>query len=314
MNILVLGGTRFLGRAIVDAAMAGGHEVTLFNRGLSAPGLYPELVTIVGDRTQDLSPLDGWDFDAVIDVAGYEPAVVRRSADAFADRAGRYTFVSTVSVYADQDTPSVETSVRLAPSSDGYGESKVACEDVVTEVYGDRAFVPRPGLIVGPNDKTERFGYWPWRLARGGRVLVPGDPADPQQFIDVRDLGAWIVAGTVSGLAGAFNAVGEPTPFGALIDVCVAAAGEPAEVVWVPSDALVKAGVSAGEGVPLWLAAYPGWKAANLVVGDKARAAGLTTRPLTETVADTLAWENGWNGRKDVFPAAEEKRLLDLLT
>src|SRR4051794_21892552 len=249
MHILVLGGTRFLGRAIVDAALAAGHEVTLFNRGISGPDLYPELETVVGDRTQDLSGLAGRAFDAVGDVAGYHPDVAGTAARAFADRAARYCFVSTVSVYADQSTPAGETAARLSLSEhtgpdDLYGARKAACEDVVTHVYADRAFVPRPGLIVGPYDTSGRFGYWPWRLARGGRVLAPGDPRDPVQFIDVRDVGAWIVAGTAGRLAGAFNAVGDPVPFGTLMDICRQVAGVPAEVVWVPNGTMLAAGVN----------------------------------------------------------------------
>jgi 2'-hydroxyisoflavone reductase len=319
VNLLVLGGTRFVGRAVVDTALAAGHEVTLFNRGVTAPGLYPRLETIVGDRTQDVSALRGRDFDVVIDVAGYHPAVVEMSARTLAGRTGRYVFVSSVSVYADQSTPANESSARLALSEqtkpdDLYGARKAACEDVVEQIYGERAFVVRPGLIVGPHDTSERFGYWPMRLARGGRVLAPGDPGDPMQFIDVRDLAGWIVSGAGRGgaVSGAYNAVGEPMAFAELLDICCSVARARAEIVWVPSDRLVAAGVDPDEGIPMWLAALPGWQAANLVYGTRARSAGLLTRPVSDTVADTLAWERRRGFHQPVLAAEDEARLLRL--
>jgi nucleoside-diphosphate-sugar epimerase len=317
VHLLVLGGTRFVGRAVVDIALTAGHRVTLFNRGVTAPGLYPRLETIIGDRTQDLSALHGRDFDVVVDVAGYHPGVVRLSARTLAERVGRYVFVSTVSVYADQSTPPSERSDRLALSEhtkpdDLYGARKAACEDVVQEVYGDRAFVVRPGLIVGPHDTSERFGYWPVRIAQGGRVLAPGDSNDPLQFIDVRDLAQWIVSGAGRGgaVSGAYNAVGEPMAFGDLLDICRTVSGTRAEIVWVPSDRLVAAGVDPDEGIPMWLAGLPGWQAANLVYGTRARSAGLITRPVSETVADTLAWERRRRDRRPGLSPAEEARLL----
>jgi 2'-hydroxyisoflavone reductase len=319
VHVLVLGGTRFVGRAIVDAALAAGHQVTLFNRGVTAPGLYPRLETIAGDRTQDVSMLRGRGFDVAIDVAGYHPGVVALSARALADDVGRYVFVSTVSVYADQSTPPSESSERLTLSEqtkpdDVYGARKAACEDVVREVYGDRAFIVRPGLIVGPHDTSDRFGYWPVRLARGGRVLAPGDPGDPMQFIDVRDLAAWIVSGAGRGgaVSGVYNAVGEPMAFAELLDICRSVARTPAEIVWVPSDRLVAAGVDPDEGIPMWLAALPGWQAANLVYGTRARSAGLITSPVSDTIADTLAWERRRGYRKPALSPEDEARLLTL--
>jgi 2'-hydroxyisoflavone reductase len=253
-------------------------------------------------------------------VAGYHPGVVRLSARTLAERVGRYVFVSTVSVYADQSTPPSERSGRLQLSEqtkpdDLYGARKAACEDVVQEIYGDRAFVVRPGLIVGPHDTSERFGYWPVRIAQGGRVLAPGDSNDPLQFIDVRDLAQWIVSGAGRGgaVSGAYNAVGEPMAFGDLLDICRSVAGTSAEIVWVPSDRLVAAGVDPDEGIPMWLAALPGWQAANLVYGTQARSAGLITRHVSETVADTLAWERRRRDRRPGLSPAEEARLLQLV-
>jgi 2'-hydroxyisoflavone reductase len=304
MRFLILGGTRFVGRAVVDAALAAGHEVTLFNRGQTAPGLYPALETVLGDRTADLSPLAGRQFDTVIDCAGYLPSVVGRSVSALRDSADRYVFVSSVSVYADQSVPPAEGSTVL--DDDTYGGRKATCEQIVLSVFGPRALAARAGLIVGPNDPTERFPYWPRRIARGGRVLAPGAPSDPMQFIDVRDLGAFLV-GPASGV---LNVVGTPTPFGEVLSVCQSVTGSEASLVWASTDDLIAAGVDPGMGVPLWIG-EPEWKAANLVDGSLARAAGLTTRPLAETVADVLAWDAARGGPSvEPFTAEAEQALL----
>ncbi|MGH3269086.1 MAG: NAD-dependent epimerase/dehydratase family protein, partial [Trebonia sp.] len=220
MRVLILGGTRFLGRAITDAALGRGDTVTLFNRGVSNPGLYPGVETITGDRASDLSGLDGRAWDAVIDVAGYDPRVVRRSAEALAGRTGRYVFVSTVSVYADQNTTAAQLEdapvARLRPGAtsleETYGPNKALCEQAVRDVYGDRALIGRPGLITGPHDPTDRVPYWPRRIARGGRVLAPGDPAGLVQFIDVRDLAAFLADACHAGTAGVFQPDWNPGP------------------------------------------------------------------------------------------------------
>lgn len=290
-RILVLGGTKFLGRGIVEAALAGGHEVTLFNRGQTNPDLYPEVEKIRGDRTVDLSPLEGRSWDAVIDVAAYEPEVARLAAASLARSVDRYVFVSTVSVYAAHETPEAQSEegalLDLATASDDigeqYGAKKVACEHAVEEVFGERATIGRPGLIVGPHDPTDRFGYWPRRLAAGGRVLAPGRPTDRVQFIDVRDLGEWLVHAATDEIGGVFNLVAPSIEFGALIEAC--RVGDlPSDVVWIDSDRLIAEGVEQWMGLPLWIA-EPGWEAANEVPSDRALAAGLTIRPLEKTVA-----------------------------
>ena len=295
MKLLVLGGTKFLGRAIVDAGLAAGHEVTLFNRGLTGAELFPQVERLHGDRTGDLSALDGRRWDAVVDVACYHPPVATRSVEALHDRVGRYVFVSTVSVYADQDTPPVESAPvhelrqgdELDDEAETYGARKAACERVVEEAFGDRALVVRPGLIVGPHDPTGRFTYWPHRVVGGGEVLAPGSADDPVQFVDVRDLAEWIVRATEDGLAGTFNATGETMRFGTLLDQCAEATGSDASFTWVPSDELLAAGVEEWMGVPLWIAS-PGWSAANRVLVAKAIAAGLRFRPLVDTILGAL--------------------------
>src|SRR5215831_18935756 len=320
MRILILGGTRFLGRAITDAALGRGDTVTLFNRGMSNPGLYPGVQTVSGDRTLDLSPLDGREWDAVIDVAGYDPRVVRLSAESFAKRTGRYVFVSTVSVYASQDTTEAQLEDapvgRLRPGATGieetYGPNKALCEQVVMDTYGDRALIGRPGLITGPHDPTDRVPYWPRRIARGGRVLAPGDPADLTQFIDVRDLAAWLADACHAGRDGVFNLTGTPRPFGKLLDLCKSATYSDAELIWIDSERLVAAGVDPGMGIPLWIG-EPGYDAFNNVDTSRAVAAGLTCRPVIDTIRDTLAWDLARGGPvpgDEGFSAAEEEELL----
>jgi 2'-hydroxyisoflavone reductase len=204
MQVLILGGTRFLGRAIVDAALGRGDTVTLFNRGRTNPGLYPGAETITGDRTGDLKELSGRHWDVVVDVAGYEPDVVRRNLAVLAGQAEHYVFVSTISVYADHSVPQFEDSPVLEvrddlPAEFRYGALKMAAERYVTAEFGERSLIVRAGLIVGPHDGTDRFAYWPRRIAAGGRVLAPGERSDPVQFIDVRDRpnGSWTAtAGT----------------------------------------------------------------------------------------------------------------------
>jgi len=296
MRLLVLGGTRFLGRAMVEDALAQGHEVTLFNRGQTNPELFPEVEKIRGDRTEDLSALRGREWDAVVDVATFLPRVVRLSVDALRESVGRYTYVSSISAYADQSVPPVEgaaTAKLEQPDSESledYGALKAACENLVSEAFGDCALLVRPGLIVGPHDPTDRFTYWPRRIAEGGRVLAPAPPEAAVQFIDVRDLGAWIVHATDAGLGGVYNATGETTTFEHLLETARRVTGSDAEIVWVPSEKLVEAGVGEWMELPLWIVAAE-FSAMQQADVSRAVAAGLTFRPLEETIRDTLEWD-----------------------
>src|SRR4051794_26468827 len=243
MQILVLGGTQFLGRHTVDAALARGHDVTLFNRGRTRSELFPGVEKLRGDRDGDLDSVRGRDFDAVVDTSGYVPRIVRETIDALGD-VGRYTFVSSISVYADASTPPTESSpvAELKEPTEewreAYGELKADCEDVVRDRHPD-AFIPRPGLIVGPWDPTGRFTYWPGRFADGGRVLAPAPPGADAQVIDARDLAAWIVRAAEDGLGGTYNAVDHRTSRETLVETCRRVAGTDAEIVWVDSGFLL---------------------------------------------------------------------------
>jgi 2'-hydroxyisoflavone reductase len=306
MRMLVLGGTKFLGRHVVEQALARGHEVTLFNRGQTLPDLFPGTEKLRGDREGDLSALEGRTWDAVVDTSGYVPGTVARTLEALGD-VSHYTFVSTISVYADMSTPPTESS-SLAQDEE-YGGLKARCEEVVRERFPD-AFVPRPGLIVGPWDPTGRFTYWPERLAAGGRVLAPAPPDAPAQVIDARDLAAWIVRAAEEGLGGTFNAVDRPTTRAALIDACRTS---DVELVWVDGDFLAEQGVGEWMELPLWLHS-PEYRGMLAVDPSPAFEAGLETRPLVETARDTLAWVRAGDG-PDEPPAGlgrdRERELLD---
>lgn len=302
MKLLIIGGTRFLGRALVDEGLEAGHELTLFNRGLSNPGLYPDIEQIHGDRDGDLAALGGRRWDAVIDTSGYVPRVVRASATYLADAVEHYTFISSISVYAeptpdnlDEDAPVAtipdETTEEITGES--YGALKALCEQAATEATGGRALTVRAGLIVGPHDPTDRFTYWPVRVARGGEVLTPGKPGSGVQFIDVRDLARWILSATERRLAGPYNVTGpgHPMPLSLLLDMCREVAGSDARFTWVNDAILMARDVQPFTELPLWIPEeMGGFDSANI---DKALAEGLAFRPIAETVADTLAWANG---------------------
>ena len=296
MRLLLLGGPKFLGRAVIDAALAGGHDVTLFNRGTTNPELHPELERITGDRDGGLDALGGREWDAVVDTSGYLPRVVAAGTELLRGAVGHYVFVSTISVYAsfagvvDEDAPVAALS---EPGSEDigtdYGALKALCERAVEEAFPDAATLVRAGLIVGPHDPTGRFTYWPHRLARGGDVLVPGPAWRPVQMIDVRDLGAWIVTAAATGTAGTFNATG-PATMGAVVDAGRRVAGTSARAVEVDDAFLADQRVGEWMELPLWIdTRNEDWRRFMEVDASRAIAAGLTFRPLDETVAATLA-------------------------
>jgi nucleoside-diphosphate-sugar epimerase len=316
VKLLVLGGTKFLGRPVVETALARGHEVTLFNRGQTNPDLFPEAEKIRGDRTEDLAALAGRHWDAVFDMSTFLPRIVRRSVDALRQSIDRYVYVSSISAYGDLSVEPVEGNpvAQLAdPESESledYGALKAACERIVEDAFGEQALIVRPGLIVGPHDPSDRFTYWPRRIAAGGRVLAPAPSDAAVQFIDVRDLGAWIVDATEQGLGGIYNATGEPTTFERVLDACQSVAG-PAEIVWVPAEKLVAAGVGEWVELPLWTVS-PEFAAMQQANVSKALATGLRFRPLEETVRATLAWdgEREWPRAEGVGLAPEREQEL----
>jgi 2'-hydroxyisoflavone reductase len=304
MNILILGGTIFLGRHLVDAALAGGHKVTLFNRGKTNPDLYPEIEKLRGDRTNldDLQILLDRHWDAVIDTCGYFPHIVQLSAKSLKDLVERYVFISSISVYGEppttpginenSSTAHLENEALVSYEKASYGTRKALCEQVIENELSGRTLTIRPGLIVGPHDPSDRFTYWPERLQRGGKVLAPGNPDAPVQIIDVRDLAAWTIRMIENEQAGVFNATGPAVPLSMrqVLETCQQVAGTPAEFIWVDDEFLLAQGVTPFTDLPLWL---PGPAVAMMEVSiGKALDAGLTFRQLVETVADTLTWDN----------------------
>ena len=297
MRLLILGGTKFLGRAATEAALARGHEVTLFNRGQTNPELFPNAAKIHGDREHDLSLLNGRSWDAVIDPSGYVPHTVRASAEALDDAVDYYLYVSSISVYADFFGPSNEESERkelgdlpvdrLLEDYSNYGPLKALCEDAVAETLPDRHVLVRPGLIVGPHDPTGRFTYWPHRVARGGNVLAPSPPDENVQFVDVRDLADWLVTLCETRRPGKFNAVQPGVPWQELLETCREVSGSDAELVWVDGDFLLEQGVEQWMGLPMWMHEEE-WRGIHMADVSRALAAGLTFRPLEETVRATL--------------------------
>lgn len=299
MKVLILGGTVFLGRAITEAALAAGHEVTLFNRGKTGADLFPDVEKLRGDRDGGLTPLAGRKWDVVIDPSGYVPRLVRASAELLRDAVEHYTFISSISVYStpaagmDESAPLHTLADETVEEVNGetYGGLKVLCENVVDEVMPGRGFNVRAGLIVGPHDPTDRFTYWVVRASQAGKMLVP--PLDaPLQVIDVRDLSAWIIRMAEARKAGTYNATGPESPltFAETIAACVAAGGDVAEPVEVNDGFLGEQNIAPWAELPLWLPI--GMRGMMQVSVEKAQADGLSFRPLDATIRDTLAWFN----------------------
>jgi len=301
MKLLIIGGTLFLGRHVVESALARGHDVTLFHRGKTGVDLFPDVERVIGDRDGGLAPLAGREFDAVIDTCGYVPRIVRQSAELLAPTCGHYIFVSSCSVYtspvaigADESAPvtrELEDPATETVDGASYGPLKTLCEDAVREHFGDRSTIVRAGLIVGPQDTSDRFTYWPRRIAERGDVLCPPDLDQPVQFVDVRDLAEWMVTCAEERLSGEFNALGptEPLTMGEMLArIADAVADGDLTFRSAPADLLEKHEVQPWMGLPLWVPE----EMLGMLSHDISRvaAAGLTFRPLEETARDTLAW------------------------
>jgi 2'-hydroxyisoflavone reductase len=304
VRLLVLGGTVFVGRTVVETALAEGHEVSIFTRGRRGPELFPEVERLEGDRDGDLSALARGRWDAVVDTSGYFPRQVRATAQLLADRVEHYTFVSSVSVYADAsalDTDEDAPVHELAPgapettaSAESYGGFKALSERAAEAAMPGRVANVRPTVIAGPYDPTNRFTYWVTRLAAGGEALVPEPRGQRVQVIDARDLADWIVRLAEGRVVGVFNATGPAAPLTmeGLVTGIRDAVGPDATFVWVDEEFLLSASVDPFADLPFWLApaANPEWAGFNSHDSTRALAAGLRLRPLAETARDTLAW------------------------
>jgi 2'-hydroxyisoflavone reductase len=304
MRLLVLGGTVFAGRHVAVAALARGHELTLFNRGRHAPALFPDIENLRGDRDGDLRALEGRTWDAVVDTSGYFPRIVRASAELLSGRVDHYTFISSASVYADVSAPGVDESGRVheispdAPeeltSAEAYGGFKALSERAAEEAITGRVLTVRAGLIVGPHDPTNRFTYWVTRIAEGGDVLAPEPRGQPVQFVDARDLAEWILDMAEERRSGIFNTTGPASPLTmeGLLENVVTATGSDARLVWVEERFLVDEGVEPFQELPLWLAPEANPEFAGFLALDTSRAlaGGLRFRPLADTIRDTLMW------------------------
>ncbi len=301
LSVLVMGGTGFIGPHIVRALRDAGHRLTLFNRGKTNPGLFPGLELIKGDRlTSDIEQLQGRRWDVVIDTAAYLPrAVDTLMAQLDRDSLQQYVFVSTISVYANFGTPDIDESapkeVLPEPESEDvnqyYGALKFACEEAARGALPGRVLTIRPGMIIGPGDPTDRFTYWPVRVARGGRVLAPGAPGDTIQTIDARDLADWIARCVGSRTVGEFNATSDTgVSFGEMLGACRELVNPDAELVWVTHDFLLAQGVNEWVDLPFWVSPEGELRGAWTVNAERATVAGLTHRPIRDTVADLYTW------------------------
>jgi len=330
-RILILGGTGFLGPKTIAAAVARGHSVTIFNRGKREKLLPLEVQVdhLYGNRDPDLpaddekgpdgkllhpdstpkglEQLKGRKFDVVIDNSGFYPRHVKASAELLAPNAGQYIYISSISAYGENPASGGDETTKLATLTDptvetmgdqfqNYGGLKVLCEQAAAAAFPGKATIVRPGFIVGPGDPTDRFTYWPVRIAKGGEVLAPGKPDDPTQWIDVRDLAAWLVKLAEDGTVGTFTAVGPnpPAAWGSVLDECVKAGGNKATLTWVPADWIAKTAPGDQDpGFPIWVdptgdqAGFHKWSNA------RATAAGLTLRPVNETIKAILEWYPG---------------------
>ena len=339
MKILVLGGTRFLGRHLVDAAIAAGHDVTIFTRGVTAsPWTAPPVEHLVGDRDPrngpGLAALAAGEWDAAIDLSGYVPRAVGASAKELAARVAHYAFVSSMSVYADASRPDLDEATAVLTLEDPatedimahYGALKARCEDEIRAAFGERALIVRPGLIVGPYDPSDRFAYWvarfllPERLGtRPQEAVVPAPASSPIQMIDARDLASWMLDAAVARTAGTFNASSPPRlwTMGALVDTLVACPPKNATPVtprWIDEAKLIEQGITPWTELPLWIPATDA-ESAGFMEFSSARAfeRGLRIRPLAQTIADTATWlatrppDYAW---RNVLSSDKERELL----
>jgi 2'-hydroxyisoflavone reductase len=334
MKLLILGGTQFVGRHMVERAIARGHEITLFNRGSKNP--FPTLETIIGDRDPQigdgLTGLEkavnaGRTWNAVIDVNGYVPRIVRASGQLLKSVVKQYVFISSVSVYANLSQPGADENATLIELEDvttenleglNYGGLKVICERVIEELFSSRSTVIRPGLVVGPHDHTDRFTYWPVRVARGGEIIAPDVPDAPVQFIDARDLADFTLHASETSTGGIFHATSPVITIQTMLETCKTVTGEDANIHYLEGKFLLEHNVNPWMGpdsLPLWVGNDPGEAGFLQINVNKALEAGLKIRSLEQTVRDTLEWaqtrgaDHEW---KSGLTAARETELLEV--
>jgi 2'-hydroxyisoflavone reductase len=336
MKILIIGGTRFLGHHLISAALERNHEITLFNRGLTSNENSPNVEIVHGDRNFDLGKLAGREFDCVIDTCGYLPESVRISAEALKDRIDNYIFISSISAYADFSKPNFDESAPIAKLTkeqearfaeidlrsspmaydlgEMYGPLKVLCEEEAEKAMPGRACIVRPGLIVGKYDNTDRFTYWLDRVAKGGKVLAPGNPDRFIQFIEAKDLAEWIILMAEQKTAGIFNATGKPDEMsmGGLLEEIKSASKSDALFHWASEAFLKLENIEPWSEMPLYIAesdeSEKGFLRANI---DKALEKGIKFRRLRDTILDILEWRKSFNtDLKAGISAEREKELL----
>ena len=332
MKLLILGGTRFLGRYLVEAALESGHQVTLFNRGKENPNLFPNVDTLIGDRNGNLEALKGKKWDAVIDTCGFIPRIVGESAELLSDVTEHYTFISSASVYTDLTKVSIDENHPVLTISkekeeeitngiagplynEYYGPLKYSCEQVIEEVMPNRALYVRAGLIVGPHDYSDRFTYWVQRVAKGGEVLAPGSTNKQIQIIDVRDLSNWIIDMVERRKTGVFNATGpnDTLTMGDFLQECKSVSKSDANFEWMDEDFLDNNQVKYWTEMPLWLPDklnMPGFLSLSI---EKAVNEGLKFRPLADTIRDTLVCESSRPVEIERKAGMEHQREQELL-
>jgi 2'-hydroxyisoflavone reductase len=335
MKILIIGGTRFLGRRLVEEALAGNHEVTVFHRGSHPHCGDGDIEEILGDRNTDLQKLVGREWDAVIDTCGYLPDTVAASVDALKESVRSYVFISSISAYGDFSKPLFDENTALAcltpdqdaalraidplaemtavAIGDAYGGAKVLCEEIVEAGFPGCSLIVRPGLIVGAFDHTDRFTYWVMRVAAGGAVLAPGKPESPVQFIDAKDLASWTINATKNGFSGAFSVTGKPGAmnFGLMLDEIKIVTGSDARFVWAPEDFLRRHEVREWSDLPLYMFESEAMAALELADTGKATGHGLKLRPFADTVTELYQWRTGieWEMRAGLSKQRESELL-----
>jgi len=306
-RVLILGGTGFIGPHFVHALTGAGHTVTLFNRGKRDPEAKQGVEQLLGDRNDNLESLKGRDWDVVVDNSGYTPGQVKLSTGLLKAHSRHYVFISSIAVYENFQDPPIDESHALAPigdmrqdkrEGDNYGPLKVLCEAVVREAYGKHASIIRPTYIAGPGDFSDRFTYWPFRVAQGGEMLAPGTPDDPIQFIDVRDLADFVRLSVEKRVAGTFNLTTPPrwATMGKLLEASRRVTGADPKIRWASTEFLVEQkavepGMWASQEIPIWAPPFGQSLGHGLVASARAEARGLRFRPLETTIRETLEWQ-----------------------